>query len=864
MAVPNKSSSRWGSFLSQAVAGVESRLDNILSEEETSNHAPGTQQQHKPQPQIQAPTPARAVPAAAKITPNASRSSSNNRANDRLQARLAKAMAGKSAQSGGSPRSSVDNASRPSMERKSTDSRVAEKEDAVASAFPATEPEKDILASTLTDETKPTETIIESIPGTTVEGKRPSDDTKLDNTVAATDSQAETAARSTVDNCHKDDFAALDATKEEEATVSSKEVERLKASHQQEVQEYVERIDSLESKLQYLAKSAAETAQKAANAAPSGSFESKLAGKDEKIALLMEEGQKLAAGEHKYRTIIKKLRQQVTDSEKQNEELKKTKDKAAAKAEALRTRLNSSEEQEEQQEQMRRATAGLQKELDSLKKEKAARDNMIRKLERELKTKTEEASKAAALSNNLATEREKLKTQEESFMILRAEKDALEEKSRQDGIEWSEKLDRAVERGRNAQNELRVEMKAMEAKLELMRTRAEEATSGSGGEVQVKLLRQIETLQSQYASASSNWQSMESSLLAKVSNLEKERDEARKRESEMRKKARDSTTRARTLDEELQDVQPALARARDQLEKIRDELAALKMSSKATEAALDQARSDLEREQRSKSRDLAAQQTEWTEDAVRGDKMNSRPQSPVPGNNIPRTFSTDPASFGGLPLSLRQRPTPLSGSISDTDARPCSRRPSAQPSLRLSSASPNPGAPLPIFSAFQQSGELGSHHALSAPAVEEDADNGGLLGIDDAVPSSPRLPVAAPDTISMSTVAAGPSVQLVERMSAAIRRLEAEKVAAKEEMARVCNQRDEARSDMVGLMKELEDARTASARVPELQVQVEKLDARYQTTLEMLGEKSELVEELRADVQDVKAMYRELIEQTMK
>jgi len=33
MAAPSKqSSSRWGSFLQQAVAGVESRLDNILAE----------------------------------------------------------------------------------------------------------------------------------------------------------------------------------------------------------------------------------------------------------------------------------------------------------------------------------------------------------------------------------------------------------------------------------------------------------------------------------------------------------------------------------------------------------------------------------------------------------------------------------------------------------------------------------------------------------------------------------------------------------------------------------------------------------------------------------------------------------------
>lgn len=33
MAAPSKQTSRWGSFLQQAVAGVESRLDNILAED---------------------------------------------------------------------------------------------------------------------------------------------------------------------------------------------------------------------------------------------------------------------------------------------------------------------------------------------------------------------------------------------------------------------------------------------------------------------------------------------------------------------------------------------------------------------------------------------------------------------------------------------------------------------------------------------------------------------------------------------------------------------------------------------------------------------------------------------------------------
>jgi hypothetical protein len=37
MAAPPKQSSRWGAFLQQAVAGVESRLDNILAEGQGDN-----------------------------------------------------------------------------------------------------------------------------------------------------------------------------------------------------------------------------------------------------------------------------------------------------------------------------------------------------------------------------------------------------------------------------------------------------------------------------------------------------------------------------------------------------------------------------------------------------------------------------------------------------------------------------------------------------------------------------------------------------------------------------------------------------------------------------------------------------------
>jgi uncharacterized coiled-coil DUF342 family protein len=101
-------------------------------------------------------------------------------------------------------------------------------------------------------------------------------------------------------------------------------------------------------------------------------------------------------------------------------------------------------------------------------------------------------------------------------------------------------------------------------------------------------------------------------------------------------------------------------------------------------------------------------------------------------------------------------------------------------------------------------------------------------------------------------------------MSATVRRLESERAATKDELARITAQRDEARQEVVELVKEIEEKGKADSRVQELEIQVEQLDQRYQTTLELLGEKSEQVDELRADIADLKKIYRELVDSTMK
>lgn len=306
----------------------------------------------------------------------------------------------------------------------------------------------------------------------------------------------------------------------------------------------------------------------------------------------------------------------------------------------------------------------------------------------------------------------------------------------------------------------------------------------------------------------------------------------------------------------MHDLQPALAASKQEIETCKEEVASLRASLKSAETALAELRADLEKQQRASAatKEVAGEfeRPQW------GDEMpapmprsQSRPDSPL--LSISRTLSAD--LVGGFQIPARARRTPVSGSRPDSPAEgfPLGRRMSSQPLGGRSALSPATSSMPPPFSPFEPPSESN----MMSPSIAERDDP-----TEDRFPSSPRQ--MAQDMISVSTVGAGPSIQLVEKLSAAIRRLEGEKVAAKEEMARISSQRDDARSDMVALMKEVEASKTATGKVAELEKELESLNARYQTTLELLGEKSELVEELKADVQDVKAMYRELVERTVK
>jgi uncharacterized protein (DUF3084 family) len=297
-----------------------------------------------------------------------------------------------------------------------------------------------------------------------------------------------------------------------------------------------------------------------------------------------------------------------------------------------------------------------------------------------------------------------------------------------------------------------------------------------------------------------------------------------------------------------QGMQHDLLQQKTQLSSLQDKL--YKVESEAMEA-----RKELQSERESWEARLAQRLEE--EKARQREELARTPdtpyhrfrtESPVNSNRNRKSSNPDKNS----PHGRHYQGLALSGSVVE---RPISRRSSNQP-LRSAEMRPTSRQDSTTFTHCS----LTNGAAPETPSITVDYQDEFFDGVQ--TPASPEHTIN--DMISASTAGAGPSVQLVERMSAAVRRLESEKAASKDELARLSQQRDEARNQVVSLMRETEEKRKADERIKALEMENHVVQERYSTTLEMLGEKSEKVEELKADVADLKQMYRDLVDSTMR
>ena len=573
-----KPSSRWGSFL----ANVESKLDTILADEDTAGKAAaargdGVKTQEQPGK--------RDTMLAAPASGSSSRAASANRSQDRSNERLAKAIASKNVgkkagevsqtpsevpSRSASPANGVGTSPKVSTElsREKPNTEVndgQESKDEKAAAIPtingaglAVETQKDIQSqANIAPEPQTPVTAVQSptIAIDQIEQANDASRASLESKGSGSTRPSFEITRGTTPN--DPDLPNANGAATQVTTLSPEEqekmIEKLQADNeaaelrrQQETHEYLERIDALQAKLQYLTRETAEIAKRVASEAAPGSSDQKLAKKDEQIALLIEEGQKLSQTELKHMSIIKKLRAKANEDEASVTETRKMSERHQKTAREAVEKARKAETAERLAFDRIKVLPKLEKDLEAVKAERDTNDALVRDLQMQLSELTSAAKEAEEKANAEELERERLRSSDlaDELSNLRVETELAEKGFQTDIRELKEKGEREKERQRVAEIERRAEQDTLESRLETYRARAEEASAGHGGDVQAKLLRQIETLQNQYAIASENWQGIEGSLLSRVTALEKERDALAKKEADVRRKAREAVSRS--------------------------------------------------------------------------------------------------------------------------------------------------------------------------------------------------------------------------------------------------------------------------------------------------------------------------------
>jgi chromosome segregation ATPase len=851
-----------------AISNLESRLDTILADETD----PAARQRLTEQAQKEAKSRQRAgsgslTPAsAARGSLDASRTRTGN---DRLAERLARATAKKNAEGGsgvssevpsrvgspavgsesGSPRPSSDvkrsveePRSTPAIETLSIEKEEESKDKDVETVEEAVPASENTAPLTLLSSGLPINPARISVESST----RPSLDTPaLDESLSS---------RPSSDLPNGSTTTGKSATElEAEMSQMRTDYEQAEKQRQDEMHAHLERIDALQAKLQYLAKETVAAAKEANASAAAGSPEAKVAAKDEQIALLMQEGEKLSKNELRHLQTIKKLRAKATEDEKSAAELRKRLDRIERSEADLKQKVRRAEAAERQANEKIKQIAIIEKQVDEMEEDRERAAELIRTLTTQLKTTEKKAEQAQKDANTKATEVDKNRVAEleNELEDAQIEKKLAEDRAKSETRKVKDEADRQRERFAVRELEYKNEIASLDSRLEAMRARAEEASSESGvaGEGSVKLMRQVETLQSQYSLAKENWETIESSLNARLSALEQERDEATKREADIRKKARDSANKTRKAEEEVETSAEQVSTLNAELRTCREELSSLRKTYERADTALADAKADQDRQKRIWESELSSR--------IEEEKARWQRQHPT---------RMDSTSTSGRKLSIHdpKRPSGRLG-LNDLSALQI-HLPEHRPSSRRSSGFPTPGLSSSRYvgtpdrdaspSLSRQESMLNFDHANMppTPSIEVDAD---LYG-DNEAPSPHRT---INDLVSTSTAGAGPSVQLVERMSAAVRRLESEKATYKDELARLSAQRDDARNEIVVLMREVEGKRTDESRITAAEKELAEVKGRYEACLEMVGEKEEEVEELKQDVQELKRIYRELVEE---
>lgn len=508
--------------------------------------------------------------------------------------------------------------------------------------------------------------------------------------------------------------------------------------------------------------------------------------------------------------VIKEKEEIISQLRQEGENLSKTELRLSTNNKALRKQVSDLEEQ----------IVVLQEELfqkvNALEKASvAAEDSRIQidELQNQLNELKQENANSKLLEEKLAQTKDRLN---QSQNLLDAKNnDFKEEKSK-----WQKDKESLT-------STTREQILLLESNLEQLRIELETSKQGASvGDDGDHWKEQYTVLRNELQDNRQNWNALEEALNTRLTSLEGQLDEARKAEKAL-------TSKLSASDEEKKDLYAKLEKATNERGTVQHELKELQGENKALQRSLEDLTDDFKLLQKQYN----IQKTHLERKIDSSEEREGKPSLPLDEDESP----VDSSNFEDewiLPSMISSighsdAPIELKDKLNNVDYE----------SVKSVTELEKERLELDMNDIPNEASDLGSLSKLGISRQHSSSVN--IRNKSDA-PASNQM-----------------SAQMVGKLASEIRRFEVEVSSLKSQCERVQKEKNSANNELVRLMEENESLKKLELEKCSLSKEVENLQSKLETSLQLLGEKAERAEELENDVQDLKDMMKQQIQDMM-
>ncbi|XP_009907477.2 TATA element modulatory factor [Dryobates pubescens] len=540
--------------------------------------------------------------------------------------------------------------------------------------------------------------------------------------------------------------------------------------------------------------------------------------KEEQIKGLMEEGEKLSKQQLHNSNIIKKLRAKEKERENTNTKQSKKIKELEEELQHLKQVLDGKEDLEKQHrdsikqlnsvvERQEKDLAKLQAEVEDLEERnrsvQAALDSAYKELadlHKANATKDSEAQEAAL--------NREMKAKEELGLALEKAQDEARQQQEALAIQVADlrlALQRAEQQAARKEDYLRQEISELQQRLQEAESRNQELSQSVTSATR-PLLRQIENLQATLGAQTSAWEKLEKNLSDRLGESQTLLAAAAERERAATEELLSNKIQMSSTESQNSLLRQENTRLQAQLEVERNKLKKMENENSRYEVELEGLKDEYAKtlEDAKKEKTLLATQLEMEKMKVEQERKKAIFVQEAAKEKDRKSFTVETVS--STPTMSR------SSSISGVDMA-----------------------------------------GLQTSFLSQDDPHEHSFG-----------PAATSGSNLYDAIRMGAGSSIIENLQSQLKLREGEISHLQLEIGNLEKTRSIMAEELVKLTNQNDELEEKVKEIPKLRAQLKDLDQRYNTILQMYGEKAEEAEELRLDLEDVKNMYKTQIDELLK